>query len=117
MRSLLQVDNGEIWAASHRGGVAVLDRQLRVVGALQFASLNTQGSRCVPTSTLLPRQVTAACGWAAARGFFASPLANTNIWTQMYVYDPATDRLDELTAADGADVSGGQNPPIAGGEA
>ena len=26
------------------------------------------------------------------------------IWTQMYVYDPATDRLDELTAADGADL-------------
>jgi GGDEF domain-containing protein len=29
------------------------------------------------------------------------------IWTQMYVYDPATDRLDELTAADGADLGTG----------
>ena len=32
VRSLLQVDNGEIWAASHRGGVAVMDSQLRVIG-------------------------------------------------------------------------------------
>lgn len=29
------------------------------------------------------------------------------IWTQMYVYDPATDRLDELTTADGADLGTG----------
>jgi len=29
------------------------------------------------------------------------------IWTQMHVYDPATDRLDELTAADGADLGTG----------
>jgi hypothetical protein len=29
------------------------------------------------------------------------------IWTQMYVYDPAADRLDELTAADGADLGTG----------
>ena len=29
------------------------------------------------------------------------------IWTQMYVYDPATDRLDELTAADGANLGTG----------
>ena len=34
VRSLLQLDNGEIWAASHKGGVAVLDRQLRVTGAV-----------------------------------------------------------------------------------
>ncbi len=33
VRSLLQVDNGEIWAASSsRGGVAVLDASLRVIG-------------------------------------------------------------------------------------
>ncbi len=32
VRSLLQLDNGEIWAASHRGGVAVMDSQLRVIG-------------------------------------------------------------------------------------
>ena len=32
VRSLLQLDNGEIWAASHRGGVAVMDSQLRVTG-------------------------------------------------------------------------------------
>ncbi len=29
------------------------------------------------------------------------------IWTQQYVYDPATDRLDELTAADGKDFGTG----------
>jgi hypothetical protein len=29
------------------------------------------------------------------------------IWTQMHVYDPASDRLDELTAADGADLGTG----------
>lgn len=29
------------------------------------------------------------------------------IWTQMYIYDPAGDRLDELTAADGADLGTG----------
>lgn len=32
VKSLLQLDNGEIWAASHRGGVAVMDSQLRVIG-------------------------------------------------------------------------------------
>ncbi len=32
VRSLLQLDNGEIWAASHRGGVAVMDSHLRVIG-------------------------------------------------------------------------------------
>ncbi|WP_210546823.1 ligand-binding sensor domain-containing diguanylate cyclase [Rhodoferax sp. PAMC 29310] len=32
VRSLLQVDNGEIWAASHRGGAAVMDSRLRVIG-------------------------------------------------------------------------------------
>ncbi|MQM31792.1 MAG: hypothetical protein CRU78_15235, partial [Candidatus Accumulibacter phosphatis] len=34
VRSLLQVDNGEIWAATNRGGVAVMDTLLRVPGAL-----------------------------------------------------------------------------------
>jgi ligand-binding sensor domain-containing protein len=34
VRSLLQVDNGEIWAATNRGGVAVMDSLLRVTGAL-----------------------------------------------------------------------------------
>ncbi|WP_313950738.1 two-component regulator propeller domain-containing protein [Accumulibacter sp.] len=34
VRSVLQVDNGEIWAASHEGGVAVMDGQLRVTAAL-----------------------------------------------------------------------------------
>ncbi|WP_300319115.1 ligand-binding sensor domain-containing diguanylate cyclase [Accumulibacter sp.] len=29
------------------------------------------------------------------------------IWTQMHVYDPASDRLDELTAADGANLGTG----------
>jgi len=33
--------------------------------------------------------------------------ARGRIWTQMYVYDPASDRLDELTAADGADLGTG----------
>ncbi|WP_418317948.1 two-component regulator propeller domain-containing protein [Piscinibacter sakaiensis] len=32
VRSLLQLDNGEIWAASHRGGIAVMDNDLRVIG-------------------------------------------------------------------------------------
>ena len=34
VRSLLQVDNGEIWAATNKGGVAVMDGLLRVTGAL-----------------------------------------------------------------------------------
>jgi hypothetical protein len=34
VRSLLQLDNGEIWAATHKGGVAVMDSQLRVTGAV-----------------------------------------------------------------------------------
>ena len=35
VRSLLQLDNGEIWAATENGGVAVMDRQLRVTGAVR----------------------------------------------------------------------------------
>lgn len=34
VRSLLQLDNGEIWAATHKGGVAVMDKLLRVTGAI-----------------------------------------------------------------------------------
>ena len=34
VRALLQVDNGEIWAATPKGGVAVMDQLLRVTGAL-----------------------------------------------------------------------------------
>ena len=34
VRSVLQLDNGEIWAATHKGGVAVMDSQLRVTGAV-----------------------------------------------------------------------------------
>jgi len=33
--------------------------------------------------------------------------ARGRIWTHMYVYDPASDRLHELTAADGADLGTG----------
>ena len=33
--------------------------------------------------------------------------ARGRIWTQMHVYDPASDRLDELTAADGANLGTG----------
>ncbi len=35
VRSLLQVDNGEIWAATHQGGVAVMGSELRVTGAVR----------------------------------------------------------------------------------
>ncbi|MEJ6005946.1 diguanylate cyclase [Paucibacter sp. AS339] len=35
VRSLLQLDNGEIWAATHGGDVARLDPALRVIGALR----------------------------------------------------------------------------------
>ena len=34
VRSVLALDNGEIWAATHNPGVAVTDAQLRVIGAL-----------------------------------------------------------------------------------
>ncbi|HCZ15158.1 MAG TPA: hypothetical protein DHV85_11295 [Candidatus Accumulibacter sp.] len=34
VQALFEASDGNIWAASHKGGVAVLDRQLRVVGAL-----------------------------------------------------------------------------------
>lgn len=34
VRSLLQVDNGEIWAASYRGGVAEMDSRLNVIGEI-----------------------------------------------------------------------------------
>lgn len=34
VRALLQLDNGEIWAATHKGGVAVMDKRLRVTSAI-----------------------------------------------------------------------------------
>ena len=34
-RSLLELDNGEIWVGTAERGVAIMDRQLRLVGALQ----------------------------------------------------------------------------------
>jgi ligand-binding sensor domain-containing protein len=35
VRSLLHLDNGEVWAATHQGGIAVMDGQLRVTGTVQ----------------------------------------------------------------------------------
>lgn len=36
VRSVLQLDNGDIWAGTHAGGVAVMDKQLRVTGAVRL---------------------------------------------------------------------------------
>ena len=41
VRSLLQLDNGDIWAAPHSGGVTALDRQLRVITALPLSAART----------------------------------------------------------------------------
>jgi diguanylate cyclase (GGDEF)-like protein len=44
VRALLQVDNGEIWAATPKGGVAVMDQLLRVTGALSPQSPRAAGA-------------------------------------------------------------------------
>ncbi|MGS0753870.1 ligand-binding sensor domain-containing protein [Roseateles sp. GG27B] len=37
VRSLLQLDNSDIWAAQHKGGVAVLDSQLRTIATVPLS--------------------------------------------------------------------------------
>ncbi len=52
VRSLLQLDNGEVWAATSRGGVAVLDHNLQVIGEVNARALARDGrkSPAVPVS-------------------------------------------------------------------
>ncbi len=54
VRSLLQLDSGEIWAASTRGGAAVLDANLLVIGEVNPLPPAGNG-RKLPVAQLSPR--------------------------------------------------------------
>jgi hypothetical protein len=76
VRSLLQVDNGEIWAATHNGGVAVLDQSLRTTGAVVPrlpAPAGSGATICRPrASRPWRRRAMARSGWGPIRGSISS---------------------------------------------
>ncbi len=57
VRTLLELDNGEVWAATHTRGVAVLDQRLNVVTTLSIPSPQARPGGSAPLPTAL--QVTA----------------------------------------------------------
>ncbi len=67
VRSLLQLDNGDIWAAQHKGGVAVLSPQLRVIATLPLPPASA-GSRTTAASPQVSRVIAMAQMTAAEAG-------------------------------------------------
>lgn len=130
INALVEAADGSVWVGSGKGlfRVAAGDSQLQAVAQQEGAGL---GNPSV-IGLLFDRQQTlwvdtAVTGlhrlrqWDGARaaferisqrhGVLGRPFGGNlmqdgrgRIWTQMCVYDPAGDRLDELTAADGADL-------------
>jgi diguanylate cyclase (GGDEF)-like protein len=67
VRSLLQLDNGDIWAAQHKGGVAVLDPQLRVIATLPLPPASS-GGRTAAASQQVSRVIAMAQMTATGAG-------------------------------------------------
>ncbi len=82
VRSLLPLSNGEIWAASQRGGIAIMDDALRVVGELL--------PEPAPTPPRQPKPV----GRAAARVTAMAQARDGSVWlgTDAFLYQFDTNR-------------------------
>lgn len=133
INALAEASDGSVWVGSGKGlfRVAVGEHELRSVACAEGAGLGNpsvigllfdrQQTLWVDTAVTGLHRMRHWDGQHAAferiserHGIVTRPFGGNlledgrgRIWTQIYVYDPATDRLDELTAADGADLGTG----------
>ncbi|MEF8770961.1 MAG: two-component regulator propeller domain-containing protein [Candidatus Accumulibacter phosphatis] len=133
INALAEASDGSVWVGSGKGlfRAAAGEHELRSVACAEGAGLGNpsvigllfdrQQTLWVDTAVTGLHRMRHWDGQHAAferiserHGIVTRPFGGNlledgrgRIWTQIYVYDPATDRLDELTAADGADLGTG----------
>lgn len=127
IRSLLRLDSGEIWAATHNGGVTVMDAQLRVVDRLQPPAAD---GRPLAISSMLQAadgsiwlggagqllqldRTRRARRWLPHGGDFPRSLFQSNdgsLWVGtrngLYRLPPGAPSLRRVTLADGSSLDG-----------